>query len=106
MYYRQYISLELAWQNVCNICMHPVHSFSILMAGWMICLGANIQARLYKLSGKDDSGLDVGYKRKIGVKSDVMFLVWAIGKMKLPSTGMRIGGEGLGFGGGAQCWLC
>ena len=41
----------------------------------MICLGANIQARLYKLSGKDDSGLDVGYKRKIGIKSDVMFLV-------------------------------
>lgn len=41
----------------------------------MICFGANIQARLNKLSEKDDSGLDVGYKRKIGVKNDVMFLV-------------------------------
>ena len=41
----------------------------------MICLGADIQARLYKLSGKDNSGVDVGYKRKIGVKSDLIFLV-------------------------------
>lgn len=39
----------------------------------MIHLGANIQARLYKLSEKDDSGLDVGYKRKIDIKNDVMF---------------------------------
>lgn len=59
-------------ENVWNICMHPC-TFSILMVGWMIHLGANIQARLYKLSEKDDSGLDVGYKRKIDIKNDVMF---------------------------------
>lgn len=51
--------------------MYPLYSFSIRM----VRLGSNIQARLCKLSEKDDSGLDVGYKRKIGVKSDVMFLV-------------------------------
>lgn len=60
----------------CTLC---IPFLSEWLAEW-IRLRLTIQARLCKLSEKDDSGLDVGYKRKIGVKSDVMFWFEQLGR--------------------------